>query len=80
MIGEAQREGILAIPAKKFQSNHVFFQIVMLTYNSWRWLKQVAGHHAEETVVAETGEVPERIEVVDQTVRVSRLGILYVGA
>ncbi len=79
-IGEAQREGILAIPSKKFQSNHAYFQIVMLAYNLWRWLKQVAGHHEKETVVAETGEVLERIEVVDQTVRLSRLKMLYVAA
>ena len=38
-IGEAQREGILAIPSKKFQSNHAYFQIVMLAYNLWCWLK-----------------------------------------
>lgn len=79
-IGEAQREGILAIPSKKFQSNHAYFQIVMLAYNLWRWLKQVAGHHEKETAVAETGQVPERIEVVDQTVRLSRLKMLYVAA
>lgn len=79
-IGEAQREGILAIPSKKFQSNHAYFQIVMLAYNLWRWLKQVAGHHEKETAVTETGEVPERIEVVDQTVRLSRLKMLYMAA
>ena len=79
-IGEAQREGILAIPSKKFQSNHAYFQIVMLAYNLWRWLKQVAGHHEKETAVTETGQVPERIEVVDQTVRLARLKMLYVAA
>ncbi len=79
-IGEAQREGILAIPSKKFQSNHAYFQIVMLAYNLWRWLKQVAGHHEKEMAVTETGQVPERIEVVDQTVRLSRLKMLYVAA
>ena len=79
-IGEAQREGILAIPSRKFQSNHAYFQIVMLAYNLWRWLKQVAGHHEKETAVTETGQVPQRIEVVDQTVRLSRLKLLYVAA
>jgi hypothetical protein len=39
LIGEAQREGVLAIPSKKFQSHHAFFQIVMLAYNLWRWMK-----------------------------------------
>jgi hypothetical protein len=79
-IGEAQREGILAIPSKKFQCNHAYFQIVMLAYNLWRWLKQVAGHHEKETAETETGHIPERIEVVDQTVRLSRLKLLYVAA
>jgi len=79
-IGKAQREGILAIPSKKFQSNHAYFQIVMLAYNLWRWLKQVAGHHEKETAMTETSQVPERIEVVDQTVRLSRLKMLYVAA
>ncbi|GAG47209.1 unnamed protein product, partial [marine sediment metagenome] len=40
----------------------------------------VAGHHEKETAVTETGQVPERIEVVDQTVRLSRLKMLYVAA
>jgi hypothetical protein len=79
-IGEAQREGILAIPSKKFQSNHAYFQIVMLAYNLWRWLKQVAGHHEKTTAVTETGQAPGRLEVVDQTVRLSRLKMLYVAA
>lgn len=79
-IGEAQREGILAIPSKKFQSNHAYFQIVMLAYNLWRWLKQVAGCQVKEASVRETGRPPERIEVVDQTVRLSRLKMLYVAA
>jgi hypothetical protein len=79
-IGEAQREGVLAIPSKKFQSNHAFFQIVMLAYNLWRWLKLTAGHHHRELVVEKTGEEPERIEVVAQTIRLARLKMLYVAA
>jgi len=79
-IGEAQREGILAIPSKKFQSNHAFFQIVMLAYNLWRWLKLCAGHHYRDQVVATTGEEPDRIEVVSQTIRLARLKMLYVAA
>jgi len=33
LIGEAQREGVLAIPSRRFQAHHAFFQIVMLAYN-----------------------------------------------
>ena len=36
LIGEAKREGLAAIPSKKFQSNYAYFQIVMLSYNLWR--------------------------------------------
>ncbi|MBU4200582.1 MAG: hypothetical protein KKG09_03150, partial [Verrucomicrobia bacterium] len=32
LIGEAQREGVLAIPSKRFQAHHAFFQLVMLAY------------------------------------------------
>lgn len=30
LLGEAQREGVLAIPSKRFQTPHAFFQIIML--------------------------------------------------
>ena len=42
LIGEAQREEVLAIPSKRFQSHHAFFQIVMLTYKPVA-LDEVAG-------------------------------------
>lgn len=79
-IGEAQREGVLAVPSRKFQSNHAYFQIVMLAYNLWRWMKQVAGHHQRESAQAQAGEAPERVEIVDNTIRVARLKMLYVAA
>ena len=47
LIGEAQREGLLAIPSRSFQAHHVFFQIVMLAYNLWRWMKMLAGGEGE---------------------------------
>jgi len=80
LVGEAQREGILAIPSKKFQSNHAYFQIVMLAYNLWRWLKLVAGHHQAEQIEAKEGIPPDHLEVVDQTVRLTRLKMLFVAA
>lgn len=79
-IGEAQREGILAIPSKKFQSNHAYFQIVMLAYNLWRWMKQVAGHHEHEAGDPEPDHAPARVGIVDHTIRVARLKMLYVAA
>jgi hypothetical protein len=79
-IGEAQREGILAIPSKKFQSNHAYFQIVMLAYNLWRWLKLVAGHQQAQGIAAKTSKGSDHLEVVDQTVRLTRLKMLFVAA
>lgn len=48
LIGEAQREGVLAIPSKKFQAHHAFLQIAILAYNLWRWMKLLAGHKREK--------------------------------
>jgi len=79
-IGEAQREGILAIPSKRFQSNHAYFQMVLLAYNLWRWMKQVAGDQVKGKEIAQTGKAPERIEIVEQTIRVARLKMLFVAA
>jgi len=84
-IGEAQREGILAIPSKKFQSNHAYFQIVMLAYNLWRWMKQLAGHHEQEVRASDPSKQgespgPARGGIVDHTIRVARLKMLYLAA
>ena len=81
LIGESQREGIAAIPSRRFQSHHAYFQIVMLAYNLWRWMKQVAGYQQMQTRdeprrTSEKG----RIEIVDQTIRMARLKMLYVAA
>jgi hypothetical protein len=75
-IGEAQREGILAIPSKRFQNNHAYFQLVLLAYNLWQWMKQVAGNQRKGKAVANDGQ----IEIVDHTVRVARLKMLFVAA
>lgn len=40
-IGEAQKAGLLAIPSKRFCANQFFFQIVMMSYNLWRWMNWV---------------------------------------
>jgi hypothetical protein len=80
LIGEAQREGVLAIPSKRFQAHHAFFQIVMLAYNLWRWMKLLAGH--AERQQEEGREVPEpmRISMPDHTIRIARLKMLFVAA
>ena len=67
LIGEAKREGLAAIPSKHFQSNMVYFQIVMLAYNLWRYLKRYA----------EPGEHPAPVV---NTIHVSRLKLLFIAA
>ena len=80
LIGEAQREGLLAVPSKRFQSNHVFFQLVMLAYNFWRWMKLLAGHSVRPARDEETAPPQEAIVMPDQTLRTARLRLLYVAA
>lgn len=81
-IGEAQREGILAVPSKKFQSHHAFFQIVMLAYNLWRWMKLIAGQREKEVKppLQQAPETLPRAGIVDHTIRVARLKMLYLAA
>jgi Transposase DDE domain group 1 len=78
LIGEAQREGVLAIPSKRFQSHHAFFQIVMLAYNLWRWMKWLASQ-ADPAASSGPPKRPE-IQLPDHTIRIARLKMLYVAA
>lgn len=80
LIGEAQREGILAIPSKRFQSHHAFFQVVMLAYNLWRWMKLLAGHAERQAQRGTPVPEPQRIRLPDHTLRIARLKLLYVAA
>ena len=67
LVGEAKREGLAAIPSKNFHSNMAFFQIVMLAYNLWRYLKRFA-------------EPKDHPEPIINTVHVSRLKLLFLAA
>lgn len=80
LIGEAQREGVLAIPSKTFQSHHAFFQIVMLAYNLWRWMKLLGGHQQAQAQEGQPVEERQRIQMPDHTIRIARLKMLYVAA
>ena len=80
LIGEAQREGVLAIPSKTFQSHHAFFQIVMLAYNLWRWMKLLVGHQQAQAQQGQPVEEQQRIQMPDHTIRIARLKMLYVAA
>jgi hypothetical protein len=80
LIGEAQREGLLAIPSRSFQSHHAFFQIVMLAYNLWRWMKLMAGHCEDEKRKGKVSEEKKHISIPDHTLRIARLKMLFVAA
>jgi hypothetical protein len=85
LIKEAQQEGILAIPSRRFLSNHAFFQIIMLAYNIWRWIKLVAGvrpgmdQSATESSTSAPGIAPGE-QIVNQTIRLARLKMLFIAA
>jgi len=80
LIGEAQREGVLAIPSKRFQAHHAFFQIVMLAYNLWRWMKLLAGHAQRQKPLGVRGHESQPITMPDHTIRIARLKMLFVAA
>jgi len=80
LIAEAQQEGLLAIPSKRFQSNHAFFQIIMLAYNLWRWMKLLAGQ-AQQPVTDKEKPPPMTAMVLPKhTLQVARLKMLFVAA
>ena len=67
LVGEAKREGLAAIPSKNFHSNMAYFQIVMLAYNLWRYLKLLSHPDTPEPSVL-------------NTIHVSRLKLLFLAA
>jgi hypothetical protein len=80
LIGEAQREGVLAIPSKRFQAHHAFFQLVLLADNLWRWMKLLAGHAEQPAQQGTPVPEPQRSRLPDHTLRIARLKLLYVAA
>ncbi len=80
LIGEAQREGVLAIPSRRFQAHHAFFQVVLLAYNLWRWMKLLAGHAERQAQQGTPVPESQRIRMADHTLRIARLTLLYVAA
>ena len=89
-IEEAQKEGILSIPSKRFLSNMVFFQIVMLAYNLWRWIKIAADLHMSQEQEskkenggqkdAEQTSSDAALDITEASLRIARLKMLYVSA
>jgi hypothetical protein len=76
LVGEAKREGLDMIPSAKFKSNYAFFQIVMLAYNIWRYMKMLA-HQSVSGAVIKGAAIKD---IVANTVRIARLKLLFIAA
>jgi hypothetical protein len=81
LVGEAKREGLEMIPSAKFKNNYAFFQIVMLAYNIWRYMKMIA-HRSQSKVQSDSTEERSGVlkGIVDNTIRVARLKLLFIAA
>jgi len=76
LVGEAKREGLDAIPSAKFKNNYAFFQIVMLAYNIWRYMKIMAQMSANSSTSDEKGFKG----VMTNTIRIARLRLLFIAS
>jgi hypothetical protein len=77
LIGEAKREGLDMIPSAKFKNNYAFFQIVMLAYNIWRYMKMIAQNSVAATYPSR-GSILKGI--MTNTARIARLKLLFIAA
>jgi len=78
LVGEAKREGVDMLPSAKFKSNYAFFQIVMLAYNIWRYMKMMARKSVSDTPVQPAEGVFKGI--MAHTIRIARLKLLFIAA
>jgi len=81
LVGEAKREGLDAIPSAKFKTNYAYFQIVMLAYNIWRYLKMIA----QISIADDQGDQAKQSagalqSIVNNTIRIARLKLLFIAA
>ena len=77
LVGEAKREGLDMIPSAKFKSNYAFFQIVMLAYNIWRYMKMIA----QNSVCGNRPASDSILKgIMTNTVRIARLKLLFIAA
>jgi hypothetical protein len=79
LVGEAKREGLDAIPSGKFKNNYAYFQIVMLAYNIWRYLKMMA-QLVHEISPENTDIFSDLQGIKDNTIRIARLRLLLIAA
>jgi len=77
LIGEAKREGLDMVPSAKFKNNYAFFQIVMLAYNIWRYMKMMAQKSVSQHQPVK-GSILKGL--MTNTVRIARLKLLFIAA
>ena len=82
LMGESKREGLDAIPSSRFKNNYAYFQIVMLAYNIWRYLKIMAEHSSkyEKPVTATPNNGSSLKGIKRNTIRIARLRLLMIAA
>jgi hypothetical protein len=73
LVGEAKREGLGAVPSAKFKNNYAFFQVVMLAYNIWRYMKLMAS-------LVPASDQPKMKTLAANTIRIARLKLLFIAA
>jgi len=81
LVGEAKREGLDAIPSARFKSNYAYFQIVMLAFNIWRYMKILAELSSPKTRRKELEDHNQTFSgIKTNTVRIARLRLLMISA
>lgn len=81
LIGEDKREGLDAIPSAKFKNNYAYFQIVMLSYNIWRYFKMMVQESAQKDQPKRCSSTQDGLRgIMDNTIRIDRLKLLFIAA
>ena len=82
LVGEAKREGLDAVPSAKFKNNYAFFQLVMLAYNIWRYMKILAAssEQCKESAQGPQESTPGLEGIASNTIRIARLRLLFIAA
>jgi hypothetical protein len=81
LLGEAKREGLEAIPSAKFKTNYAFFQVVMLAYNIWRYLKMIAQLCVSDDKCVKAAYRAQSLQgIMNNTIRIARLKLLFIAA
>jgi hypothetical protein len=81
LVGEAKREGLDAVPSSRFKNNYAYFQIVMLAYNIWRYLKMIAELSTKTKQPVEKKAQRHGFAGIEtNTIRIARLRLLMIAA